>query len=340
MRLSVFTLLFSLVAAFHTVIPTQAEAADVGLSRMMRTWWGGLFFPVAGVSMASAAAAAPIPAPAPSPEDCFDGACIVTDGRALIGFDAGVTSSENDLDLFVVDGINHIDPEREEGARQQYYLRAGSDTIPPTIINVALSLSSATADENSNTIEIVFSEAGLATVTLEYTLTDNGTTVIMDETVTVENTGLSTITGSLFEYADWDPENTDDNDTASFDNTEEFDAVTYIDDDTATSITIYSMTPVSFFDVHDCCAQNILDARLINGNLAENIAFGLGDPAHALQYNQSIPSGGSTTIIRQTVFVPEPGAILQLVAGGIGLAFLDKRRMRKNWRAKGHQQPD
>jgi hypothetical protein len=41
MRSSVFTLLFTLVAAFHTVIPTWAEAADVGLFRMKRTWWGG-----------------------------------------------------------------------------------------------------------------------------------------------------------------------------------------------------------------------------------------------------------------------------------------------------------
>jgi hypothetical protein len=39
MRLSVFTLLFSLVAAFHTVIPTQAEAASA-LFRMKRSWWG------------------------------------------------------------------------------------------------------------------------------------------------------------------------------------------------------------------------------------------------------------------------------------------------------------
>ena len=31
---------------------------------------------------------------------------------------------------------------------------------------------------------------------------------------------------------------------------------------------------------------------------------------------------------------PEPGATLQLVAGGVGLAFLNQRRMRKNRRAK------
>ncbi len=30
--------------------------------------------------------------------------------------------------------------------------------------------------------------------------------------------------------------------------------------------------------------------------------------------------------------IPEPGAILQLVAGGVGLAFLNKQRMRKNRR--------
>jgi hypothetical protein len=32
--------------------------------------------------------------------------------------------------------------------------------------------------------------------------------------------------------------------------------------------------------------------------------------------------------------VPEPGAILQLIAGGIGLALLNKRRTRENLRAK------
>ena len=32
--------------------------------------------------------------------------------------------------------------------------------------------------------------------------------------------------------------------------------------------------------------------------------------------------------------VPEPGVFLQLVAGGIGLALLNRRRMRKNWRAE------
>jgi hypothetical protein len=39
MRLSVFTLLFSLVAAFHTVIPTQAEASSA-LFRVKRSWIG------------------------------------------------------------------------------------------------------------------------------------------------------------------------------------------------------------------------------------------------------------------------------------------------------------
>jgi hypothetical protein len=32
--------------------------------------------------------------------------------------------------------------------------------------------------------------------------------------------------------------------------------------------------------------------------------------------------------------LPEPGVILQLVAGGVGLAFLNSRRMRKNQRAR------
>ena len=40
-RLSVFTLLFTLVAAFHTLVPIPAEAADIALFRMKRTWWGG-----------------------------------------------------------------------------------------------------------------------------------------------------------------------------------------------------------------------------------------------------------------------------------------------------------
>jgi hypothetical protein len=31
---------------------------------------------------------------------------------------------------------------------------------------------------------------------------------------------------------------------------------------------------------------------------------------------------------------PEPGAMLQLVAGGVGLVFLNKRRLRKNRRAQ------
>jgi hypothetical protein len=39
MRVSIFTLLFFVVAAFHTVIPTQAEAASA-LFRMKRSWWG------------------------------------------------------------------------------------------------------------------------------------------------------------------------------------------------------------------------------------------------------------------------------------------------------------
>jgi hypothetical protein len=36
----VFTLLFALVAAFHTVIPAEAEAASVPF-RVKRSWWGG-----------------------------------------------------------------------------------------------------------------------------------------------------------------------------------------------------------------------------------------------------------------------------------------------------------
>jgi hypothetical protein len=36
--------------------------------------------------------------------------------------------------------------------------------------------------------------------------------------------------------------------------------------------------------------------------------------------------------VNAVYFVPEPGAILQLVAGGVGLAFLNKRRLRKKRR--------
>jgi hypothetical protein len=43
----------------------------------------------------------------------------------------------------------------------------------------------------------------------------------------------------------------------------------------------------------------------------------------------------STDDICLTVFyTPEPGAVLQLVAGGVGLAFLNKRRLRKKRRAR------
>ena len=44
-----------------------------------------------------------------------------------------------------------------------------------------------------------------------------------------------------------------------------------------------------------------------------------------------IATGGQHSL---AIAVPEPGVILQLVAGTAGLAFLDKRRVRKKRRAK------
>jgi len=52
-----------------------------------------------------------------------------------------------------------------------------------------------------------------------------------------------------------------------------------------------------------------------------------------------LSGGGGATMRTDDIcvtvfFAPEPGAILQLVAGGVGLAFLNKRRLRKNRRAQ------
>ena len=54
--------------------------------------------------------------------------------------------------------------------------------------------------------------------------------------------------------------------------------------------------------------------------------FGEGPPSNANRYPES-------TIV--PIPTPEPGAILNLVAGGVGLAFLNKQRMRKNRRPVG-----
>ena len=62
-----------------------------------------------------------------------------------------------------------------------------------------------------------------------------------------------------------------------------------------------------------------------------NVAGYFGDPGIWTPPGPPTPTPTPTATPTPT---PEPSVILQLAAGGVGLAFLNKRRMRKNRRAK------
>ncbi len=85
--------------------------------------------------------------------------------------------------------------------------------------------------------------------------------------------------------------------------------------------------PLSGFDYEELTALTFLDGGFFAGDL--------GDAAVDMPGFVRITTGGAVTFLgnmdhvsKGLVPVPEPGVILQLVAGGIGLAFLNKRRMR------------
>jgi hypothetical protein len=104
------------------------------------------------------------------------------------------------------------------------------------------------------------------------------------------------------------------------------------DDDDDWLLDIYETNTGIFVDETDTGSDPLNPDTNGNGIIDGEEVFLGGDPNTTPTATPTIsPTPGPGPTPTPT---PEPGMILQLVAGGVGLAFLNKRRMRKNRRAK------
>ena len=100
------------------------------------------------------------------------------------------------------------------------------------------------------------------------------------------------------------------------------------DDDDDWLLDIYETDTGIFIDETDTGSDPLNPDTNGNGIIDGEEVFLGGDP-NATPTPTPTPTSSPTPTA-----TPEPGMILQLVAGGVGLAFLNERRMRKNRRAR------
>jgi cell division septation protein DedD len=74
--------------------------------------------------------------------------------------------------------------------------------------------------------------------------------------------------------------------------------------------------------------------------MATPTAMPTGTPTATPTATQTATPTATPTVTPTATPTPEPGAMLQLVAGGVGLAFLNKRRLRKNRTAQPTRDTD
>ena len=277
---------------------------------------------LAGLPMAPAQAA-PVTCPlSTSPEFVGFSQCVVQDGDAEL-FVLAKSDPGGGLEVFLfVDGTYQF--------FESYTVaeKTGPDFPDFTLL-------SATVDLQARQITTTFreQEIGAVDASVTFTLADLGDLHEVAELVTITSNIAGTIQGRIYGYVDFDLNGTAIDQTASGSLTK----IMQTDGSTEGTFEWISGPQPNAFQVSECCSLSDDLFTLFNlVSLNNSTAQGPLDFDAAFSWDKTFTAAGQTLniIVRKTVTVPEPGAILQLVAGGIGLAFLNKRRMRKNGRAK------
>lgn len=190
-------------------------------------------------------------------------------------------------------------------------------------------LDSAAADVVSRTIRVQFTEASIGSITTIglFTVTDQGDTSVLEESITVQSNVSAPVAGRLYVVTDFDlnGDAVDDAISASAGGAR-------IEQGDAGTVATVEVTgePPDGFDVAPCCAlQGIATSDVFTDLAGHTSVAGPDDFQSALSWDRQIGAGQSVTFtLRKTLTLPEPGAGALGAAAGLALRALSARRRR------------
>jgi hypothetical protein len=237
-----------------------------------------------GVLVTQPAAAVPV--------SCLGADCVVSDN--------GVE--------FIVDSDGEA-RELRIGLLQQLFQQALSITLGvnspanPVVaseLHEAYPITSATADEDTNQIVVVFSD-GTLSITVTYTLVGTELTGMVSYFAVIQNLTDSPIDLALVDYIDFDLRGTEFFDTIEF-------LPPNVMQTTGKGVvaTARSVSAFDYQDVGECCETALYD-RLVDGHLGGAVGpVGPSDVSGAFQNNIALTSSGAFTVSRELNVITPP----------------------------------
>lgn len=262
-----------------------------------------LFGVILGVTLTSGPSSA-------APVDCLATGCTVSDNSAVLITD----DSQHVIDL-IIQGVDEV-------FRQNFFATLGVNSagnpVTETEIEDVLTLVSATQDEVTNQIVIVFSN-GTVRVTATYTLVGAGPSATVSYTALVENLSDGAADLALVDYIDFDLSQSSGGDTVSFVGPD-----TIRQTDPFATGSLRSISSFDYFDVGMCCTSELFN-RLVDGHLGGNSGpVGPFDVSGGFQNNIALGPFGSQTISRELSVLRqfEPTGVPSLSVSGLCVAVL------------------
>lgn len=230
----------------------------------------------------------------------------VSDGTATVTAD----DQHGGLTNFILGGVDHL-------FQADYYFRTSSMTLEQALTGTTSSVVDSVAATSPTEITVMGTATGF-TYTIVYWLDGAGR---MRSSLDIQNTTGSPLTITVFNYQDWDVNNTAGGDSIVWNG---FDILQ------TQGSTVIQVTPQQTPDVIQAGAFSGIRNQLRDGNVDNltptGLPFGPGDGTFAFQFNLVIPTGGGGTIIYS---VPEPSTGVLAALGLIALAWWGRdRRLR------------
>jgi hypothetical protein len=245
------------------------------------------------------------------------------------------TGSSSGMFNWTVDGIDHL-------FNQWFYYRIGGDPNDPndatpeqSVDTLALGIEGTTDtdfDGDQDTLFIRYLGAGF-NVELKFSLTGaqaNTNTSDIAEQIVINNTGNTALDFHFYQYTDFDLGGLA-NDTVSWVNANtfrQFDSLFVASETIATPAANFfeaGFVPSTFNKLNDGNADNLNN---FGGPLTGDVTF-------AWQWDFTIAAGGTVDISKDKNIsppIPEPGTLLLLGSGLVGLAGIARRRKKMGWK--------
>jgi large repetitive protein len=249
-------------------------------------------------------------------------AIILTDGNSSAVIDP---TSQFGMSSWTVDNVDLM-------YQQWFWYRVGgSAELPVNQYSIDTISTPVVTQNTSNSASIVYT-ANAFTLGVTYTLLGgqpgSGTADIA-ETIRINNTSRSALDFHFFQYSDFDLAPNFTYDAAKFVSTQTVDQWNTVGGQFITETGVVSLPnhrEINYF----ANTVNALNStkNLVLADTPVGVVVGPGDMEWAFQWDKSIPAGGTFIISKdKNIFsaVPEPGTLLLLGCGLIGLVALRKR---------------